>query len=184
MITLDPYLSEVFPQPPLVAHKRQKNIRDFVIKAKVPKPNLTKPKRILNGMKRCTKMCPICPYIKETKQMRDKNFTWKLNTKITCKSYNIVYMIICKKENCRLKYIGESERTLKDRICEHITYIKTRNRTQATGEHFNLPGHSLHDMEVMALEIVQSKDPLYRKERESYLIRKFNTFHQGINKMP
>ena len=28
MINLDPYLKEAFPEPPLVAYKRQKNIRD------------------------------------------------------------------------------------------------------------------------------------------------------------
>ena len=133
---------------------------------------------------RDTKQCPICPFVKETKLLHEKDFTWKLNKRISCKSFNIVYMITCKKTNCNQKYIGESERTLQHRISEHITYIRTKNQSQATGHHFNLPGHSLHDMEVMGLEIVNSKDTLYRKERESYLIRKFNTFHKGINKTP
>ena len=66
----------------------------------------------------------------------------------------------------------------------HITYIRTKNKSQTTGEHFNLPGHSLHDMEAIGLEIVCKKDILYRKERESYVIRKFNTFRKGINKQP
>ena len=92
--------------------------------------------------------------------------------------------LFAKKENCNLKYIGESERSIKDRISEHITYIRTKNKSQATGEHFNLPGHSLHDMEAIGLEIVYKKDILYRKERESYLIKKFNTFRKGINKQP
>ena len=89
-------------------------------------------------------------------------------------------MTIFKKETCNLKYIGESERSIKDIISEHIT----KNKSQATGEHFNLPGHSLHDMEAIGLEIVYKKDILYRKERESYLIRKFNTYRTGINKQP
>ena len=36
MVNQDPYLSEVFSQPPLTAYKRQKNIRDLLIRAKVP----------------------------------------------------------------------------------------------------------------------------------------------------
>ena len=36
MVSQDPYLSEVFSQPPLTAYKRQKNIRDHLIRAKVP----------------------------------------------------------------------------------------------------------------------------------------------------
>ena len=118
--------------------------------------------------------CPICPFIKEEKVITQNKTRWKLNTHMNCQSENVVYMIICKKENCNLKYIGESERSIKDRGI----------RTQATWEHFNLPGHSLHDMEVIGLEIVWKKDILYRKERESYLIRKFNTFRMGINKQP
>ena len=38
MTTQDPYLQEVFPEPPLIAYKRQKNISDYIIRAKVP-PN-------------------------------------------------------------------------------------------------------------------------------------------------
>ena len=39
MITMDPYMREVFPEPPLTAYKRQKNIKDYIVKAKVPQPN-------------------------------------------------------------------------------------------------------------------------------------------------
>ena len=35
-------------------------------------------------------------------------------------------MIECNLETCKEKYIGESERTLKDRISEHIGYIRTK----------------------------------------------------------
>ena len=45
-------------------------------------------------------------------------------------------------------------------------------------------GHSLSDLEVIILEQVPSQDPLYRKERERYLIRKFNSFYNGMNKSP
>ena len=34
----DKHLENVFPDPPLIAYKRQKNIRDFVVRAKVPPP--------------------------------------------------------------------------------------------------------------------------------------------------
>ena len=54
----------------------------------------------------------------------------------------------------------------------------------ATGEHFNSPGHSLSDLSIVVLEKVRSTDDLYRKEREKYFIRKFNTFYQGLNRQP
>ena len=46
----------------------------------------------------------------------------------------------------------------------------------------NDPGHSLADLRVTILEQVKKKCILYRKEREEYFIRKFNTVHEGINK--
>ena len=36
---------------------------------------------------------------------------------------------------------------------------------QATGEHFNLPGHSISNMKVTIVERVKKNDDQYRKER-------------------
>ena len=59
-----------------------------------------------------------------------------------------------------------------------------QNFSKATGMHFNLPGHDETNMKVLVIEKVKKIDDLYRKERETYLIRKFNTFQKGINRMP
>jgi len=46
MVTSDQYTTEVFPEPPLVAYGRQKNIKEFLVRAKVP-PRNAKNKRNL-----------------------------------------------------------------------------------------------------------------------------------------
>ena len=38
-----------------------------------------------------------------------------------------------------MKFIGESERTLKKRICEHIRYTYTKKVKETASEHLNLP---------------------------------------------
>ena len=182
MTTMDPYLKEVFPEPPMTAYKRQKNIKDTCIRAKVPKQIPQRPKREMPGMTKCKKGCIICPFILEDKKITANNFTWKINRHINCESRNLIYMIRCMK--CHLNYIGESERTLKDRISEHVGYIRTKKQHQATGFHFNLPGHGLEHMKVTGIELVKKMDTQYRKERESYLIRKYNSYYQGINRTP
>ena len=91
-------------------------------------------------------------------------------------------MIECYKLTCNKHYIGETERNLFDRICEHIRYMRTQKHEKATGDNFNLPGHSLANMTATILEKVNDKD--YRKEREKYHIRKFYTFYSGINLKP
>ena len=97
-------------------------------------------------------------------------------------------MLKCTKERCKRKdkyrYIGESERTLKERHSEHIGYINTKKLTEPAGEHFNTAGHSKSDMKVLILEKVIKFHTEYRKERESHHIRRFNTFHSGLNKKP
>ena len=93
-------------------------------------------------------------------------------------------MIECNKENCKQRYIGESERSLKIRLLEHKGYIRSIFPTQATGVHFNLPGHSSANMTITILEKIKSHDENYRKEREKYHIKIFNTFYKGLNRMP
>ena len=66
---------------------------------------------------------------------------------------------------------------------EHRGYVNNDDDT-ATGEHFNQPGHSLSDMTLTVLERVKSSDDIYRKEREKYFIRKFNTYYKGLNRTP
>ena len=184
MISQDPYLSEVFLQPPLTAFRRQKNLRDHLIRAKVPTDPKLHPQRRSRGMKKCGKNCTACPYIKEVKSLYINQKEWKINQNLNCEIFNCIYLIECKKDNCNSKYVGETKRIMKFRFAEHRGYVNNKDESQATGEHFNLPGHSLSDMTITILEKVRSNDDLYRKEREKYFIRKFNTFYKGLNKQP
>ena len=40
------------------------------------------------------------------------------------------------------------------------------------------------DLEAIILEKIMKTDPLYRKERERYIIRKFNSYYNGMNRSP
>ena len=110
MVSQDSYLAEVFPQPPLTAFKRQKNLRDFLIRAKVPKPRSQYPSRNVKGMKKCGQNCTMCPYVTEGKTIKIGKKEWKINSKVNCVSYNLVYLLICKKDNCKENFdIGETK---------------------------------------------------------------------------
>ena len=81
-----------------------------------------------------------------------------------------------------MQCIGESERSLQDRISEDKGYVTSKHLTKATGAHLNIPGHRVSNMKVTIIEKVHSMDPLVRKEREELFIRKFNTKYRGLNK--
>ena len=174
----------MFPEAPLVAYKRPKHIKEYLIRAKLPPTNFERPRRFMKGTKKCNK-CLICPLIQEGREIKANKFTWKTNANVSCETYDIVYVLICTKEKCKQKeknqqlYIGETERTLEERICEHIGYINTKNMSQPAGQHFNQAGHSKAGMKVAILEKIFKQDQEYRKERESHLIRHFYTFYCG-----
>ena len=59
MVSQDKYLGKVFPKPPIVAFKRPRNIRDIIIKAKLPKYRI-RPTRQIKGMQTCQKkLCSL-----------------------------------------------------------------------------------------------------------------------------
>ena len=82
----DSYLESVFPEPPLVSYRRQKKIRETIIRAKVA-PQIEQ--RVKKGMKKCL----ACSYIKECKTVRgqsynEKKFIWKIGRQGLCSSSN------------------------------------------------------------------------------------------------
>ena len=183
MTFMDPYMREVFPEPPLTAFRRQKNLRDLLIRARVPPPPKSHEQRRNRGMSLCGRACTAWPYVKPGRQIRlSENKYWEINKNLNCQSLNVIYLIECDKNNCKERYVGETGRIFKFRLDEHRGYIINKDESQATGAHFNLPGHSLANMKSTILEQVNIKSDIYRKEREHFFIRKLNTFYQGLNK--
>ena len=67
------------------------------------------------------------------------------------------------------------------RFGEHIYYVN--HFTEATGTHFNLPGHSHKDIQVQVIEKVTPNTKQFRLERESLWIRTLKTKEpNGLNK--
>jgi hypothetical protein len=89
-------------------------------------------------------------------------------------------MIFCTK--CDARYIGKTERTLDERIREHVGYVRNKHLQQPTGEHFNLPGHQVHHLRASVLEKVFVKNRKFIETRESLFIRDFQTTRYGLNR--
>ena len=79
-----------------------------------------------------------------------------------------------------MEYIGQTGRSLSTRFNEHLGYVRTKSN-DPTGQHFNLPGHSISNMEVSVLEKVFEKSRAVRETRESFWIQEFQTVSKGIN---
>ena len=184
----DPYLKEVFPQPPMIAYRkpRMSSLRELLVRARVPPPKPQRPRRQQVGMKKCrVSGCTCCAFVTEGKQVNSSasNFKTNINKLVNCESTNVIYCISCQKSKCNgIQYIGETGRRLKDRISQHVGYIKGQQIEQPTGNHFNLPGHSLGDMEVTVIEKCLNDSVMYRQIRETNFINLFNSIQKGLNK--
>ena len=75
---------------------------------------------------------------------------------------------------CEEQYIGQTSKSLSERLRQHLGYVD--KNVEATGRHFNLPGHSKWDLKVTVLEKIHSKEVWMREEIESEHIRKANSY--------
>ena len=167
----DPKMKETFPLPPLVAYKVPPNLRTKLIRAKVPPKPAGRPRRIVKGMKKCNRdKCPICPYVQPGTSFMatSTNYKVELATEMDCNSRNICYAISCTVDRCRQQYIGQSSKTLRERFRQHLNYVD-RN-SEATGRHFNLPGHTKWDMKVTVLEKIHSNEVWVWEKKSQHII--------------
>ena len=111
---------------------------------------------------KCGKNCVCCPYILECKEIRFKNreMPFKLRSAFNCESSNLLYVIKCK--GCNEEYIGQTSRTLKERIVlyrQHINdkdyeqmYVEKHLRTCGNKEFFICPFFQLKSKETLNRE--------------------------------
>ena len=141
MVNDSPHLKQVFPAPPLVAYRRPHNLRDKLVKAKVPDPP-SRPTREVPGMKKCSKVfCQTCPYVVPSNSVKCSltNQEVLINSSVTCKTSNVIYCITCKK--CSQKYVGETSKELGQRFAQHRGYVNTyqgKNDVELTRQTFCL----------------------------------------------
>ena len=105
--------------------------------------------------------------------------TFLVSGNVNCGSRNIIYLVTCNK--CKLQYVGETGRELRQRVVDHRSAIRTHKNTPV-GVHFNEIGHSMLDFSVTAIEKLTDNTPLARKQREEFWQRRLYTkFPHGIN---
>ena len=179
ILQTDSKLGQVFSSPPLVAFKRDSNIRDHLVHASHRSNSNLPP-----GNNRChSPKCKTCPFLATTitsiKGPSNKTFTIKSH--FTCNSTNIVYIIMC--TLCNKLYVGETYRSLNDRFKEHLSSAKLQRDTPVAN-HFNSTGHNIHHMSVAAVQ-QNFTDLVHRKFLESSLIKRLGTISpHGINIRP
>ena len=160
-------MKEVFDEPPLVAFSRGQNLQDILVHKKLNKVLQTEDSGCQDGCRTCLILMkgPIvdtggkCAYNGHHTQ--------------TCRMQNLVYCLMCTKCH-KPVYVGETGRQLKERIGEHLAYIRLQ-RDKAVGLHFNTEGHTIDDVWVIIMEKLYDDSKQLRLIKEAGWIRKLKT---------
>ena len=99
---------------------------------------------------------------------------------MTCTDEGCLYLLSCTKANCRKQYIGETCRAVYKRFKEHLDTSEDPETKCPAGLHFQLPGHSKKEMEMVPLELVRGCRAT-RKIRERNLINQHEMIRYGLN---
>ena len=174
----DPDTRDIYqPVGVLCAYRREKNLRDSLVRSHLNNTTASVEDR---GTFPCGRSrCNTCAHTNASPTINTPGGHITINSKYTCTSDNVVYLIKCR--TCNKVYIGETGRRLGDRFREHLRSTRQTNTDLPVGRHFASPGHALTDMLVSVIRsgFLDTQD---RRCFEARMIFKHKTLHpRGLN---
>ena len=79
----------------MTGFRRQKNLKEYLIRAIIPNPLAERPERNMKGMTKFGMQCSACHYIKEGRSIKFNQSTLNIYRIFHCSNYNIIYLIEC-----------------------------------------------------------------------------------------
>ena len=174
----------IFAKPPLMAFRRDSNLRDILVRSKLKK------KEDNPGTYPCKHpRCRTCNHVNQTPVIQNLGNSFTIHKRFTCSSTCLIYTIKFRK--CGILYIGETCRQLNERFGEHIRNVEhkvhedERKKDQGdinVSQHFNSTGHCVQDMTILGL-LDAPIDSQKRKTLEKRIIFKLDTrVPKGLDK--
>ena len=122
--------------------------------------------------------CNVCIYSNRSNTIKIKNYIFPILCSSSCSSKNFIYIIYC--NICKTFYIGQSKRSVKERIYEHIYSIKNhfpfKYNNTTVANHFNLKFHNLSNFSFFIYNI-NIEDDDFRLATEAKLIFLFKNIY-------
>ena len=173
VIADDPATSFIFPQPPMVAFRRDGNLRSLLVHT-AEKQAATRA-----GTYPCQHpRCRTCGHISNETDLLGPKDHVSITDSFTCLSSGLIYCISCRR--CPAIYIGETGRTLRERFGEHLRSIDKNAPGFPVAEHFSSNGHTADDALVRGIKLCEGNKQ--RKRQEMRLIFRLGTCQpRGLN---
>ena len=174
ILSTDQQTRDIFPQPPVVAYKRDLSLRDILVHS-TDSSSTKQP-----GSLACQRpRCQTCEFINLLTDIGGPKSTFTIRDHFTYMSENLVYCISCRR--CSHIYIGETGRGLRSRIGEHLRSVRNNTPGYPVAQHFNSAGHSITDVQVRGMRLCWGSN-IVRKQLEMRLIFQPGTVQpDGLN---
>ncbi|CAN7978080.1 unnamed protein product [Ixodes persulcatus] len=169
-------LRNIIPSPPRAVFRRHRNLKDMIVRARTtPVENI--------GSRPClSPRCEVCLHVSPTLTARStgSNFTFRIRGDLHCSTANVVYLLEC--GECHMQYVGQTKSPFRIRFNNHRSDTE-KKPTLPLSKHMKLKDHSF---EMLTVTILESGFGSHREreQKESFLIREFNTLRRGINEDP
>ena len=116
-------LQRAVPETPILTYRRPRNLRDLIVRAKVPPLTGANSSPIQHGNFRCeTNRCVVCK--DHTFFTHSNNTSHCIGGNITCSTSNVIYFISCRV--CGIQYVRETRTSLKWRFYGHRSTVNTK----------------------------------------------------------
>lgn len=159
---------------PRICYTRNRTVGNHIVRARITNPT---PRKDVNrivirytpSFRSCsapcnTPMCACCQMMSRKEVVfstSDKPFRTIPNT--SCNTVGAIYLLECTRCHKKNKYIGQTARTIRERMAGHRTVHQTKN--MPIYRHLKKKDHSFKDLKVTVLERAQPEE-LLNKERD------------------
>lgn len=177
VLHLNPKMRQSLPEAPLVAFRKPRNLRSFLIRAKVPQEK--KGMSIRHSCGPCSRKgpkrgrkCELCRSIPVQSDIisstTSRTHSLRLNRDADCDSLLVIYCVQCTKCRITNQYVGKTK-CFRKRMNNHKSNIrlgKEDDRDCALFyEHFKEAGHTLDHLKFTILEICGEEGVLLEREK-------------------
>ena len=177
----DPQTSTIFSSPPVLAYRRDKNLRDQLVRSSLrPPPPQTISPSLPPGTLPCHRArCKTCAHTHTVSSITGPKGHISIHNSFTCTSQDVVYVLSCLK--CNHLYVGETKRLFSERFREHLRDIRLHNDTPVA-DHFSSPGHDVSHHLRCTVVRQNTRDDEDRRRLERRIIYNLGTLHpNGMN---
>ena len=192
----DTRMKTLFKNPPKPTFKKGTNVKQLLVKAKLPKarPANTRAGERENrrGVSRCNKgtgrnQCRSCPHLTDHPREVIKEVTiyntgekLRIEDQFNCRTKSFIYLLWNKRDPTKRQYAGQSGAEVGTRAGQHA-YDIDAEADKPVANHFRLTGGTKDDLRVTPVIRVKSNNPWVRLHLERQFINKYNLVEDGIN---